>query len=482
VSELEALHLTPQVAARLALAGWTAEHHAVRAAAPVAARGTNLVVASPPAPGWAGPALAGLLSRRGAEAGPGLTVVLCPSESLEEWARLVSFLATGTPLRLGAAQTPGRLTRLLRSDAADLILTSPDNAEELIRRATLKMEGVGAVVLVWPERWPDAGAITRLIADLPTESQRLLITADPVTAGPLIERYAWRAPVADLLGPAPDGDAPQVRSTPVSWRGRIAALAELVEQLDPESCAVWSADTRDHDAIRSALTAAGAGAEVTTGIPAPASLILAYDLPAPAALRQLAAAGETVLLVPPGTETYASRIAPRRRPIHLLGALDRARTELESARREVAALLDREPDALGFLGVAPLLERYEAPAVAAALWQLWRARPAPAAAAPAARPPSSVRLWIGAGKRDEVGQGDVMAALTRYAAVPREAIGKIEIRESFTLVELGSGVDAEAVAEKVTGRSIGKRRLVARVDRGRAPGKPRPGMPPRPPR
>jgi hypothetical protein len=93
-----------------------------------------------------------------------------------------------------------------------------------------------------------------------------------------------------------------------------------------------------------------------------------------------------------------------------------------------------------------------------------------------------VRLWIGAGKRDEVGQGDLMAALTRYAAVPREAIGKIEIRESFTLVELTSGVDAEAVAEKVTGRSIGKRRLVARVDRGRTPGKPRPGMPPRPPR
>jgi len=481
VSDLEALHLTPNVAARLALAGWTAEHTPVRAAAPVAARGTNLVVAAPPSPAWAGPALAGLLSRRAAEAA-GLAVVLCPSESVEEWARLVAYLAADTHLRLGAAQTPGRLTRLLRSGAVDLVLTSPDNAEELIRHAALKMESVAAVVLVWPERWPDAGAITRLSADLPAESQRLLITADPVTAGPLIERYSWRAPVADLLGSIPTGDPPQVRIAPVSWRGRVAALAELVEQLDPESCTVWTADTRDHEAIRSTLAASGMAANVTTAVPASASLVLAYDLPAPAALRQLVAVGETVLLVPPGTEAYAGRIAPQRRPVHLMGALDRARSELETARREVAGLLQGEQPTEGLLAIAPLLERYEAPAVAGALWQLWRARPVPAAAAPVARPPSGVRLWIGAGKRDEVGQGDVMGALTRYAAVARDAIGKIEIRESFTLVELASGVDAEAVAEKVTGRSIGKRRLVARVDRGRASGKPRPGMPPRPPR
>jgi len=480
VSDLEALHLTPNVAARLASAGWTAEHTPVRAAVPVAARGTNLIVAAPPSPAWAGPALAGLLSRAAAEAG-GLTVLLCPADAVEEWARLVSFLAADTRLRLGAAQTPGRLTRLLRSDAVDLVVTSPNNAEELVRHATLKMEGVAAVGLIWPERWPDPESITRLSADLPAESQRLLITADPVAAGPLIERYAWRAAVADLLGAAAAGDPLQVRSVPVSWRGRLAALAELVEQLDPESCAVWTADTRDHGAIRAALAASGATAEVTTAVPAAASLILAYDLPAPAVLRQLAAAGDTVLLVPPGAEAYAGRIAPRRRPLHLLGALDRARSELETARRQVAGLLQGEQATEGLLAIAPLLERYEAPAVAAALWQLWRARPA-ATAAPIARPPSSVRLWIGAGTRDDVGQSDVMGALTRYAAVPREAIGKIEIRESFTLVELGSGVDAEAVAEKVTGRSIGKRRLVARVDRGRAPGKPRPGMPPRPPR
>ena len=179
MSDLEALHLTPNVAARLASAGWTAEHPPVRTAVPAAARGTNLVLAAPPSPAWAGPALAGVLSRRAGEAG-GLTVLLCPADAVEEWARLVSFLAADTRLRIGAAQTPGRLTRLLRADSVDLVLTSPDNAEELIRHATLKMEGVAAVVLIWPERWPDPESITRLSTDLPAESQRILITADPL--------------------------------------------------------------------------------------------------------------------------------------------------------------------------------------------------------------------------------------------------------------------------------------------------------------
>ncbi|MGH7560773.1 MAG: DbpA RNA binding domain-containing protein, partial [Gemmatimonadales bacterium] len=104
------------------------------------------------------------------------------------------------------------------------------------------------------------------------------------------------------------------------------------------------------------------------------------------------------------------------------------------------------------------------------------------AAAPAPAGPSAVRLWIGAGRRDEIAAGDVMGALVRSGGLARESIGRIDIRESFTLVELGAGVDAEAVAEKVTGRTIGKRRLVARVDRGRPGGRARPGMPPRPPR
>ena len=62
---------------------------------------------------------------------------------------------------------------------------------------------------------------------------------------------------------------------------------------------------------------------------------------------------------------------------------------------------------------------------------------------------------------------DLVAALIKDAGVPKEAVGRVEIRESFTLVELGAGADPAAAAERLTGKTIRKRRLVARLDKGR---------------
>src|SRR5439155_4036573 len=159
---------------------------------------------------------------------------------------------------------------------------------------------------------------------VPRETQRLIVTSDAAGSSGAVERHAWRAPVVDLLGAPPDEPAPQVRSAPVAWRRRIEALADLAEQLDPESLAVWAADLGDRAAIAHALAAAGVTATIATDAPPAASLIIAYDLPDPARLHQLAFAGDVLLLIPPGTESYAARLAPKRRPVHLRGLLDRA--------------------------------------------------------------------------------------------------------------------------------------------------------------
>jgi hypothetical protein len=58
-----------------------------------------------------------------------------------------------------------------------------------------------------------------------------------------------------------------------------------------------------------------------------------------------------------------------------------------------------------------------------------------------------------------------VGTLIKELAVPREAVGRVEIRETFSIVELGGGVDAAGVAERMTGKMIRKRRLVARLDR-----------------
>ena len=53
--------------------------------------------------------------------------------------------------------------------------------------------------------------------------------------------------------------------------------------------------------------------------------------------------------------------------------------------------------------------------------------------------------------------------------MPRESIGRIELRDGFSLIEVPAG-DAERIARALSGATIRKKRLVARVDRGAARG------------
>ena len=92
-------------------------------------------------------------------------------------------------------------------------------------------------------------------------------------------------------------------------------------------------------------------------------------------------------------------------------------------------------------------------------------------------------MWIGAGKRDEATVADFVAVLVREVGVERSRIGRIELRDTFALVEVPAE-EAEAIALRLGGITIRKRKLTARVDRGRDAGDrgtrpPARGRPPR---
>ncbi|HEV8598563.1 MAG TPA: DbpA RNA binding domain-containing protein [Gemmatimonadales bacterium] len=427
-------------------------------AASAAGRGNNLVCFAPPSASAVRPILRGVLERR--------SLALAPAEALEEWARVAAQVA-GSGGLVAHARTPARLARLLGSPELKLIFSSPDTAHALVRRSALKPAELEGVLLLWPEAWGGDALAGEVLQEVPKEAQRILVSADPAGSAPLIDRYCWRAAVADLLGPAPSEPAPLLRSMPVAWTRRDEALLDLVEQLDPATLAIWVADEADRPVVEDALRASGSQAAVSSTAPSAASVVVAYDLPSPAGLRALAAAGEVVLLVPPGTEAYVARLAPQRKPLHAMGALGSAQAAQGRVRQSIAAVIERGPPAAAYFTIAPLLERHEATAVAAALYELWEEaralQPPPVAALPLA----SVKLWVGIGKRDSVTPHDLVAVLINEAGVSKEAIGKLDIRDAFTLVELSQAADPEAVAERLTGKTIRRRRLVARVDKGR---------------
>jgi len=361
--------------------------------------------------------------------------------------------------------------RRLKSDSVDLLIATPETALTLLGRSALRLEAITTVLLAWPESWTEEDSIIPVMQDLPRESQRVIYTAAPDRVESLVERYARKAMTvrAPGLGAAAVGP---VRAVSVPWSRRVAAVAELVELLDPASLTIWTADRSYHDSLGRAVSLNQPELHLTVGDAPAAATIVAFDLPSGERLQQLAAAGDVVLLVPPGTESYAARIA-NPRPLVLPSLADTVVSRAAGQRAAIARAIETGSPERALLTLAPLFERHDPAAVAAALFELWSASgPATAPSpAPTAELPGTAKIYVGVGKKDGATANDLVAVLTKELRVDRTTIGRIELRDAYSLVEIPAQ-DAERVATGLNGVTIRRRRVTARVDRG-------PSRPPR---
>jgi ATP-dependent RNA helicase DeaD len=406
-----------------------------------------------------------MLSRLGPET---RGLLLCAEAQLGEWGLLATSLG-GDALRIQVARGTARAMRRLQAADVDLLVTSPDTALALHRRSALAPEAVGAVFLAWPESWESQESLAPVMQDLNKEAQRIICTGDPGRAADLVERYARRA--LTVGAPSPEGVAPgpagPVRTAGVSWERRARVLTDLVEIMDPTSVAVWTVDDSRHEDIARALPRGDPAVHVVTGDSPKAALVVAFDLPTRERLRQLLSAGEVVLLVPPGTESYVESIASPRRPLRLPGLVDTITAEAAARRATIVRAIEERRPVAALLTLAPLFERYDPAAVAAAVYELWTASadaaPPPTPTAPAG--PASAKIFVGIGKKDGATVNDLVAVLTKDIKVERGAIGRVELRDAYSLVELPAQ-DAERVAGALNGVTIRRKRITARVDRG----------------
>lgn len=470
----EDLHLTAAAAVALERLGWEAADTLVRESAPTAARGHNLAMAVPHAAAYAGPALAALLGRLGGDSGA-RALMLVPASEVDEWGALAEQLAAGSPLRIQTAHGEARALRRLRARELDLLIAPAETAVSLAERSALKMDELAAIFVAWPESLDADEALTTLMQDLPREAQRIVCTAFPDRLTEFVERYARKAMTVGALPAeaAPAATAGPVRLVTVSWRERAAMVGRLIETLDPDSVTIWAAD-RSHAAgiaaavplsDRSISFVAGEGARADAP---PAALIVAFDPPSPARLRQLLSAGDVVLLVPATADAYVTRVASPRRPLRVPGLADDVTRAAAGHRATIAHVIEESRPDRALLTLAPLFERYDAAAVAAALFELWRGGVSATTAATAPRVPetaATTRIFVGVGRNDNATANDFVAVLTKDLRVERGAIGRIELKDSFSLVEVPAG-EAEKIAAGLNGVMIRKKRVTARVDRG----------------
>jgi hypothetical protein len=423
------------------------------------AAGKSLVYVCPPAAWVAGPLLAAFPPAEGTPA----TLILVPGTSASvELAAAHASLADLEPLHpaTGAARTQ----RLLAAGyVRTLIATLPD-ALELVRRSALQLEGLARVVVGWPEQLLAAGlgaGLDTLLAEA-VAVQRIVLTDDEAPLADFLERHARRAPVgwAARVPAAPLGAA---RYAVVDRPRRVTAARAVLDVLDPHRAIVWDPGPNAPErwaelpAVEpfhlASETAAGAG---------PADLCIAADLPSAdvfTALRH--AAREVVVLLDAPQVPYLQRLAAPLDAVRLPGVADRARDRLTQLRRDVRERLAAGLPLPELLALDSLFDEHDPALVAAAL--LARGNAGPPTGTPA-DVTTWVRVHVNAGKRDQLRPGEVVGTLLNTVGLAKEDIGRIEIREGFTLVDVRAE-EAERAVRGLSGATLRGRRVAARLDR-----------------
>ncbi len=128
----------------------------------------------------------------------------------------------------------------------------------------------------------------------------------------------------------------------------------------------------------------------------------------------------------------------------------------------------------------PIIRRRGAAEVAAALAALLRTnsrahhQPVPKGSAspdqpggisPATRPPAWARLFLSVGRRDGIAARDLLGAITGEAGIEGSQVGRIDVKESFSRVEVHDSV-AELVIRSLNGTSMRGRSMRVDYDRG----------------
>jgi ATP-dependent RNA helicase DeaD len=76
----------------------------------------------------------------------------------------------------------------------------------------------------------------------------------------------------------------------------------------------------------------------------------------------------------------------------------------------------------------------------------------------------SVRLFIGAGRRDGIRPGDLVGAITGEAGVPSHSLGAIQITDGYSLIEVPEML-ADDIIKAMKQASLRGKKAIVRRDR-----------------
>ena len=386
-----------------------------------------------------------------------------------------------------AATSARRAARLIRIKPPQIVAGAPDTIVDLLKSASVKLDTVRTACIAWADELivSDAAAsLETIMTEVPKEAARTVVTAElNPQVEELLERYARRAP--RVAAPSIEGEvATSLEYVAASSSTRLNALRRLLDDVDPQSAIVFTRDENSDAEVRHLLRAlgySGSDASIRTGKSAGpgTDLVVLFDLPASREeLREATSSAKrsVALIQPRQLSSLRSLAGGALKPITLPESAGRARSRETKMRDELRALLASGQFGRELLALEPLLDEYDGIEIAAAALQLLDRERAErtavatsAASAPAPRARENVAmvpLFVNVGSRDGARPADIVGSIASQPGLSSGDIGKVDVRESHTVVEVAAAV-ADTVIEKLTGSNIRGRRAIARRDEGR---------------
>lgn len=519
MSTFEELGLGPEMIEALAEAGLEVPTPLQEGVIPVLRRGNNLVARAGPGAGVLVAVAAPILDRLGPDAEALRLLVLTPTRDRAE-----GLARSAAPLARAVGSSVAALgSTWARADDAAALFATPADALDAVGASRVKLDALeafvvdGAAALAALDRLE---AVDTLAGLLPAESQRVVVALPP---GEEVEAFAERH--ARRAVHVPPRSAVEADDSHIPRRGRLRyhgvdgpRMEALLRVLGPlvaggtRAVAVFFPTDDEAASVGQALELRG----FPVGAPGDSDAVLWLSTDESEAREAIAGSEDpdgivTVSYrVPPGPDSLDRRhggggdghvlVRPREIP-HLRETAREAGYALEAGgggakgpladevarfREVLERALEEEDLAPHLLLLEPLLERYGGAEVAAAAAAVLRKdrRGAAETASPARVPPepsgagrpgpSWVRLFMSLGDRDEIGPGDVLGAITGEAGIDGSQVGRIDIRDTFSLVEVDPAVAGEVI-RAMNGITVKGRSLRVDYHRSRRGGRGGPG-------
>ena len=369
-------------------------------------------------------------------------VIVCADhEQAALWAE-----AAPVELRAHAVTGVSRTAALLKEGRVGVLAGSPADLGALVARSALKLATLETLVIAWPESF--SAELDTLLGEAP-EARRVILSWDPHGLTDFIERHARRA---EILGDIPLDSAGKPLGPVASARYAVVPAARR---------AVAVRDVLD--AVRSVRPYVWKGGDVTTPAELP-DAVVATTLPSREEFRMLAAIAQPLMVALASQIPYLKSIASLS-PFALPSRADRAQDRNAALRAEISARLTQSDVDAELAVLAPLFEEHDPALVAGALLAISRQPSAVSQPSPIASPQSGwPKVFVTVGTKDRASAKDLVGALIKEVGLEKGQIGKIDVRETFSLVEVSPDA-AEQAVRRLSGVSIRGRRVTARPDR-----------------